>query len=76
MEIRKATIQDLAEITAVEAECFPLAEAATEKDFEARLTVYPNHFWPLEDEGKLIASFGALKEMICEFPAIPKDCNI
>ena len=29
MKIRKATIEDLKAITAVEAECFPAAEAAT-----------------------------------------------
>lgn len=54
MHIRKAAMQDLSAITAVEAECFPTAEAATEKDFKARLAVYPNHFWLLEEDGKLI----------------------
>lgn len=52
--IRKATINDLQVITAVEAECFPVAEAATEKDFEARLRVYPEHFWLLFVDEKLI----------------------
>ena len=33
MLIRTATIDDLAAVTAVEAECFPPAEAATEDDF-------------------------------------------
>lgn len=54
MNIRKATMQDLSAITAVEARCFPSAEAAAEKDFEARLNVYSNHFWLLEDDGKLV----------------------
>lgn len=54
MNIRKAAMQDLSEITAVEAECFPPAEAASEKDLEARLAVYPNHFWLLEDNGRLV----------------------
>ena len=31
MEIRTATIQDLEAVAAVEAECFPPAEAATKK---------------------------------------------
>ena len=41
MEIRKATMEDLAAVTAVEAECFPEAEAAKEKDFKARLEDEP-----------------------------------
>lgn len=55
MEIRKATMEDLAAVTAVEAECFPVAEAATEESFRARLSVYPDHFWLLFDGDKLIS---------------------
>lgn len=55
MYIRKATMDDLKIITAVEAECFPEAEAAKEKDFEARLSVYPDYFWLLFDGDKLIS---------------------
>lgn len=54
MEIRKATMADLAAVTAVEAECFPEAEAAKEKDFRARLEVYPDHFWLLFDGEKMV----------------------
>ena len=54
MNIRNATIEDLQAITTVESRCFPAAEAASESDFKKRLTVYPNHFWLLEDEGKLV----------------------
>ena len=57
MHIRTATMADLAAITAVEAACFPAAEAATEADFRARLAVYPDHFWLLEDENGAIVSF-------------------
>ena len=52
MNIRKAKIEDLDEITAIEAECFPASEAATRESFEGRLAVYPNYFWILEEEGK------------------------
>lgn len=54
MNIRNATIQDLQAITEVEAKCFPKAEAASEEDFRKRLSVYPNHFWLLEDNEKLV----------------------
>ena len=37
MNIRYAEMEDIAAITAVEAECFPSAEAATEKDFVERV---------------------------------------
>ena len=57
MHIRTATMADLAAVTAVEAACFPAAEAATEKDFAARLAVYPNHFWLLEADDGAIVSF-------------------
>jgi len=54
--VRTASMADLAAVTAVEAACFPAAEAATEQDFRKRLAVYPNHFWLLEeDDGRLIS---------------------
>ena len=55
MEIRKATIDDLALVSAVEAECFPPAEAATKDSFKERLIYYGNHFWLLFEKGKLIS---------------------
>ena len=55
MEIRTAAMADLDQLTAIEAACFPQAEAATREEFTARLTVYPNHFWLLEEDGKIIA---------------------
>ena len=57
MQIRSATMADLPVLTAIEAACFPAAEAATEKDFAARLAAYPNHFWLLEADDGTVASF-------------------
>lgn len=54
MVVRNAKIEDLEAISAVEAECFPPAEAASADDIRARLEVYPNHFWLLYDEDKLV----------------------
>ena len=54
MEIRTATMDDLQAVAAVEAECFPAAEAATEAEFAERLRYYGNHFWLMFDEGRLI----------------------
>lgn len=55
MIIRNATIDDLKEIVAVEATCFPAAEAATEEVIRERLEVYADHFWLLYEEDKLIS---------------------
>ena len=55
MNIRNATIDDLKAIAEVESRCFPKAEAASENDFKKRLSVYPDHFWVLEDNKKIIA---------------------
>lgn len=63
--IRHATLEDLKQITAVEAECFPEAEAAKEGDFEARLSVYPEHFWVLCEENRII---GFVNGMVSDLP--------
>ncbi len=47
MEIRKGTLKDLEAIAAVEAACFPAAEAATAEEFAGRLQQYGDHFWLL-----------------------------
>ncbi len=55
MLIRTATINDLDEIHYVESECFCDAEAASKNEFKERLKHYPNHFWLIFDDEKLIA---------------------
>ena len=55
MIIRTATLEDLHAIAAVEAACFPEAEAATEAEFTQRLSCYGNHFWLMLEDEKLIA---------------------
>lgn len=55
MTIKYATKEDIPAIAAVEAECFPPAEAASEEDFVERVKYYGHHFWLLYDAEKLIA---------------------
>ena len=57
MNIRNATMEDLEFLTAIEAACFPPAEAATRESFAKRLAVYPNHFWLLEEDDGTLVSF-------------------
>lgn len=53
--IRTASMEDLDAITAVEAACFPAAEAATREEFAGRLRHYAGHFWLLFEDGKLVS---------------------
>ena len=51
----EGTAEPSAIIAAVEAACFPPAEAATEAQFAERIRHYGNHFWLMFDGEKLIA---------------------
>ena len=55
MEIRTATPADLAAVTALEAACFPPAEAAGEASFQARLAAFPDSFWLLVEGDRVLA---------------------
>lgn len=54
MKIRYAAQADVEKIAAVEAACFPAAEAATARELEQRIRTYPAHFWVLEEHGRII----------------------
>ena len=55
LRIRTATAADARAAAAVEAACFPPAEAATLAELTERIEVYGDHFWLLERAGRLIA---------------------
>ena len=55
MEISKATLNDLDAITALEAACFPEAEAASRESFEKRLKVFADRFWLMWDGDRLVS---------------------
>ena len=55
LTMRHAAMADLPALTAVEAACFPPAEAATREDFARRLAVYPDHFWLLWEGNRLVS---------------------
>ncbi len=63
MTIRTATKADLDDITQVEEICFPEAEAASRESFLERLIYYPDHFWLLTDQKKLV---GFVNGMVTE----------
>ena len=64
MEIRNATMDDLQAIAAVEAACFPAAEAATAEEFAGRLAHYADHFWLLFEQGSGLFCLGG-GEIFC-----------
>lgn len=53
-EIRKAKLEDLQELSEVEANCFPEAEQASREALEARLHTFAGQFLVLELDGKVI----------------------
>ena len=55
MEIKLGSVNDAKAVAAVEAACFPAAEAATETELTDRLRHYGSHFWLMFNENKLIA---------------------
>ncbi|MGH1978699.1 GNAT family N-acetyltransferase [Rothia sp. L_38] len=60
VEIRQAQQEDLPALAAIEAECFPAAEAASESDLRARFEVFGEHFWVLEADGEVVAFIDGL----------------
>ena len=52
MEVRKATIEDLDAIAALESVGFPSEEAASRDILAKRLEIYPNHIRLIEHEEK------------------------
>ena len=51
IEIRPVTPDDLDAITAVEAACFPAAEAAVYESFRQRIATFPESFFVAVCEG-------------------------
>ena len=60
MTIRQPVLADAPALAAVEAICFPPAEAAPLSQFEGRLAIYSRHFWLLERAGALVGFIGGL----------------
>lgn len=54
LKIRDACPADLDTVTAIEAKCFPAAEAATRESMDDRLGAYPKGFFIAEIDGKAI----------------------
>ncbi len=54
MNIRHALPDDLNELARLEEISYPKAESAARDSIRGRLSVFPGHFWLLEDGGELI----------------------
>ena len=53
--VRHATSADTAAIAELEAMCFPPTEVASYASFESRISVFPDRFWLLFEDGRLVS---------------------
>ncbi|EKQ56076.1 MULTISPECIES: GNAT family N-acetyltransferase [unclassified Clostridium] len=54
IKIRQVSIEDLDAVAEVERKCFPAEEAASKESFEERIKTFPQSFFVVEIEGKII----------------------
>ena len=55
MKIRHACEEDIEALAAIEQQCFPPLQAAGFKEIQQRVSVYGDHFFLLEKEGKIVS---------------------
>lgn len=67
INIRPVRPEDLEAVTAVEAACFPAAEAAGRRQFQERIAAFGKHFYVLEREGEVI---GLINGAVTDEPVI------
>lgn len=60
LRIRTASMADLERVAEIESLCFPPSEGASRESLAARLRVYPDHFWVLEDGGTIVGFVNGL----------------
>ncbi|HJD51489.1 MAG TPA: GNAT family N-acetyltransferase [Candidatus Rothia avistercoris] len=58
--IRQARAEDIPTLAAIEARCFPAAEAASEQALTERFKAFGEHFWVLEADNELVAFIDGL----------------
>lgn len=54
MNIRRATLKDLDQITEIEAACFPQAEAATRESLQSRIKTFADGFYVIESNEEVV----------------------
>ena len=55
MEIRNAVFSDWKALAEIEIACFPAEEAASGDSIRNRLSCFPDHFWLLSDQGRIVS---------------------
>lgn len=68
--IRPAAAGDVAAIAAVEAACFPPAEACPPEEFERRFAAFPECFFAAEDSGRIV---GFINGCVTNAPLLPDE---
>lgn len=67
--IRNVTMEDLDAVTEVEAICFPAAEAASRESFVQRIQTFPESFFVMETDGRIIGFINGCvtdRQTICD----------
>lgn len=64
--IRHAAPADIYEVTELEKQCFPEAEAAKREAFALRLEKFPETFWVMEIEGRIICMINGMPTDSCD----------
>ena len=70
MSIRHAVPADVDTLADIEAASYPPAEGASRQSIAGRVAVYPDHFWLLEEDGRLLAFVNG---MVSSQPRITDD---
>ena len=55
MNIRHAKMDDVKELARIEGISYPAAEGASEESIGKRVQAFPEHFWLLEEDGKILS---------------------
>ncbi len=66
--VRQAELKDISSIAQIEAACFPREEAASLETFEKRFSVFPDSFFVIECEGRVV---GHINGAIYSAPELP-----
>ena len=55
MNIKHAKMDDVKELARIEGISYPAAEGASEESIGKRVQAFPEHFWLLEEDGKILS---------------------
>lgn len=77
INIRRVSIEDLDAVSDVESNCFPVTEAATKTSLEQRIKTFPESFFVVEFDGKIIGFInGCITNEVTIYDELFSDANL